>query len=70
MSAVQLATLALEVWRSSGPRTQARLSACVERYAESYFGPAPQWAPTIRDTVRSALVTAQSRTRPWEMAHE
>ena len=67
MTATLLATLALEVWRASGPRTEQRRDALLISYAESYFGPVTGWQEPIKDLVADARLMLRQRTRIDEL---
>lgn len=63
MNAPHLASLTLETWRASGPRTETRRAALLEAYAESYYGPSSRWAPDVRALVDAASLLCRQRTR-------
>ena len=67
LTATLLATLALEVWRASGPRTEQRRDALLISYAESYFGPVTGWQEPIKDLVADARLMLRQRTRIDEL---
>lgn len=69
MTSHLLATLALEVWRASGPRTEQRRDTVLTSYAESYFGPIASWQAPIRELVADARLMLRQRTRIDELQY-
>ena len=61
-----LASLAIEVWRASGPRTLARLDALVQAYAITYSGPIAGWRADHHEALASAQHEARSLIRSWD----
>jgi len=65
----QLARLTLEVWRASGPRTEARRQSILVSYAESYFGTSDRWSVDVKGIVDAAALRCRQNTRIDELQY-
>ncbi len=64
-----LAALTMEVWRSSGERTERRRELILMAYAETYFGVHLRWSEDVRSLVDAARLLTRQRTRIDELQY-
>lgn len=63
------AQLTLEMWRASGPRTEARRDYLMTRNLETYFGPETKWSDDIKQLEVSARLQLRRSTRIDELVY-
>ena len=69
MTPEYFAKLTLEMWRSSGVRSESRRDYLLTRNLESYFGPEPQWVNDVKQLHISAGLLLRKSTRIDELVY-
>lgn len=67
MTPEYFASLALETWRASGPRTEQRRDALLTTYLESYFGRQAAWSDSVKFLESCARDYMRLRTHTHEL---